>query len=105
MYFVRLAICCFLALILTGCSMVKHFIEHAPFDLVLEDVDFEVRHYETLLLVTTSMAREQGDESSFRILFAYISGKNSAQQEISMTAPVFMDASKKIGRASCRERV
>lgn len=83
-----------LAVLLAGCSTVKHFIEHASFDAVVEDGDFEVRYYETLLLISTSMAKEQGNESSFRKLFAYISGKNSKQQEISMTAPVFMDASK-----------
>jgi len=78
----------------TGCSMVKYTIEHAPYQVLESDDNVEIRHYDELLLVTTPMALEakhDGDEGSFRRLFNYISGDNSESQEISMTAPVFMD--------------
>lgn len=63
----------------------------APYDVIEKENDYELRHYDQLLLVTTSMDGLSDQRSSFSKLFDYISGENKATQEIAMTAPVFMD--------------
>lgn len=80
---------------LSGCSVFGYSgVETAPYEILKESAPFELRHYESILLVSTST--ESTDESSdaFRKLFNYISGNNNSEQKISMTAPVFMDKSK-----------
>ncbi|MEM7618121.1 MAG: heme-binding protein [Pseudomonadota bacterium] len=54
------------------------------------DQKIEIRKYDTLILVETSMQGE-GRNGAFGRLFKYISGANEKQSEIPMTAPVFMD--------------
>jgi SOUL heme-binding protein len=82
----------FATLSLAGCSLTKHFIEHASYSQIIKDEDFEVREYLDLTLVTAPIAKSSDEGSSFRTLFNYISGNNSTGQEFSMTAPVLMDA-------------
>ena len=64
----------------------------APYTVMLEDGAFEIRHYEHLVLASADMP-DGMDSSSvpFYKLFSYISGKNDKTEEITMTAPVFMD--------------
>ena len=85
----------------SGCSLVRHTIEHAPYSVIetknaesAESENIEVREYQRLLLVTAPMNSGSREDGAFRKLFAYISGENSEEQEISMTAPVFMDPAK-----------
>lgn len=97
MKFILLACSVFVSSLLTGCSLVKYTIEHAPYSLIQSDGNFEIRHYDQMLLVSTTMNSEKGrssNDTAFKRLFAYISGENSKGQDISMTAPVFMDQDK-----------
>ncbi|GAA5317269.1 MAG: heme-binding protein [Candidatus Pelagadaptatus aseana] len=72
--------------------MAKYTIEHAPFTLLESEDNFELRHYPELLLVSAPMnSQDKNSETPFRMLFAYITGNNSDQLDIPMTAPVFMD--------------
>ena len=79
-------------LFLAGCSVFGNSdVEIAPYTLLQEDDNFQVRHYESLVLVTTPMATLDGQRGPFGKLFKYISGDNDETQKIEMTAPVFMD--------------
>lgn len=80
-----------LTLLLGACSVFgKHDVAIAPYT-VLEKVEkFEIRNYPPLLVAQT---RVKGDAETtsrvgFRRLFDYISGANTTQQSIAMTAPV-----------------
>jgi hypothetical protein len=97
MKFMPLVYSAILTYLLAGCSLVKYTIEHAPYTLVKSEENFEIRYYSQILLVSTPMNSEKVESSSdsaFKRLFAYISGENSEAQDISMTAPVFMDQNK-----------
>lgn len=77
---------------LAGCSVFgKSGVEIAPYTVLQEEENFQVRHYESLVLVTTPMATLDGQRGPFGKLFKYISGDNDETQKIEMTAPVFMD--------------
>jgi hypothetical protein len=77
---------------LAGCSVFgKSDVEITPYDILEKGEQFEVRHYESLILVTTPMKNSNEKKSPFYKLFNYISGENDQQKEIKMTAPVFMD--------------
>ncbi|GGW49806.1 SOUL family heme-binding protein [Alishewanella tabrizica] len=81
-----------MALFLAGCSIVGHSeVETAPYTLLKADEKqkIEVRRYDNMILVSTSMA--EGRNTAFRKLFRYISGDNTLATPIAMTAPVFMD--------------
>ncbi|MFT5278113.1 MAG: hypothetical protein ACI97K_001098 [Glaciecola sp.] len=78
---------------LAGCSVVgQNNVESAPYILIKSDEakNIEVRNYDSMVLVSTSMSGNGGN-SAFRKLFKYITGDNEGSTEISMTAPVFMD--------------
>ena len=87
--------------ITSGCSLVKYTVDHAPYSVLESNDHIEIRYYRQLLLVTTAMPEamqdldEKSDDSAFRRLFRYISGENEESQNISMTAPVFMDKNRK----------
>ena len=77
----------------TGCSVVgQSDVEKAPYTLLKADEaqKIEVRNYDSMVLVSTSMSSESGN-SAFRTLFSYITGDNEGETEISMTAPVIMN--------------
>lgn len=77
----------------TGCSVVgQSEVDTAPYTSIMSDKEqnIEVRNYESMILVSTSMAGDSGN-SAFRKLFKYISGENEGRAEIAMTAPVIMD--------------
>lgn len=80
------------ALCLAGCSVFGDSgVEIAPYAVLEKEGNLELRHYERLVLVTTTMKGMEDQKDPFYKLFDYISGKNAKKTEISMTAPVFMD--------------
>ena len=60
------------------------------YELLHKDDNKEIRHYRGYLVATTWSAGKyaQASKRGFRRLFDYISGHNSGQQHITMTAPV-----------------
>lgn len=81
------------SIFVAGCSVVgQSDVETAPYTLLKSDEtkNIEVRNYESMVLVSTSMAGNSSN-SAFRKLFKYIGGENEGATEISMTAPVIMD--------------
>jgi len=90
---VKLAVSIFATIFVTGCSVVgQSDVETAPYILLKSDQAqlIEVRNYESMVLVSTSMSRESGN-SAFRKLFSYITGENKGSNQISMTAPVIIN--------------
>lgn len=82
------------AVLIAGCDLFGHSsVEIAPYTVLAKDNQFELRHYEKLVLVKTKMSDLDESKSPFYKLFNYISGNNSGEQKIAMTAPVFMDQS------------
>lgn len=66
--------------------------EAANYTTELQNGDFEVRAYPSILLVATPMdVKNRGRDGSFGRLFNYISGSNEEKQKVSMTVPVFMN--------------
>jgi hypothetical protein len=81
----------FAGLIAIGCGTVRVAYESAPYRLVRSDGEFELRDYPVLPVAETPMARgSNGSDGSFNRLFRFITGANEANQNISMTTPVFM---------------
>lgn len=80
-------------LTLSGCSMLgKSNVEIAPYNVLEKENNIELRHYDSLILVSTSMSEGMEEQGSpFYKLFDYISGENQDARQIPMTAPVFMD--------------
>ena len=79
------------SLALWGCKTSRSGYESAPYSVALKDGDYELRDYPELTIVETSMAdANAGENSGFRRLFGYISGKNQNQESIAMTTPVFI---------------
>lgn len=79
-------------LVVSGCSVFgESGVEIAPYKVLASEEPYELRNYESLVLVSTPMNNLDEDSSPFRKLFGYISGDNEGENEISMTAPVFMD--------------
>ncbi|MBN1682989.1 heme-binding protein [Candidatus Bathyarchaeota archaeon] len=60
-------------------------VETAPYEVIKILESVEIRDYPHLVLATVS---DPGDDSSFNLLFRYISGNNTSSTQISMTAPV-----------------
>jgi len=59
--------------------------EEAKYEVIDKNEVYEIRKYSDRLAVETSRA---GIDSNFRKLFNYISGRNDAEEKISMTTPV-----------------
>lgn len=81
------------SMLLAGCSVFGQTnVETAPYTLLKSDsaLKIEIRNYEAMVLVSADMSAD-GRNSAFRKLFRYISGENQVAQQISMTAPVFMN--------------
>jgi hypothetical protein len=79
-------------LMIAGCSVFgDNGVEDTPYKVVDNDADnqIEVRRYEPMILVSTSMSGS-GQNNAFRKLFRYITGENIGANDIAMTAPVFM---------------
>ena len=60
-------------------------VETAPFEVIKKEGDVEIRRYPPMILASVY---GMSDDSSFRLLFGYITGANSGKKEIPMTAPV-----------------
>jgi len=69
--------------------------EEAPYTLVYESGDFEIRDYESHILAETIVdgTLEDAGNKAFRRLFNYISGANHSRSSITMTAPVSQEPS------------
>ena len=69
--------------------------EEAEYELVRQDGKFELRDYAPQVVAETvvSGSFSRAGNSAFRPLFNYISGDNTVQAEIAMTAPVSQTAS------------
>jgi len=79
---------------LSGCSVFgQESVEVAPYKVLEKSEPYELRHYESMVLITASMGGLDDQKSPFYKLFGYISGDNKQEKEIPMTAPVFMDQS------------
>ncbi len=80
-----------------GCSVfgVNYNVEEASYQVVKADNDFEVRIYDPMMVVETTVDGDfaTAGNRAFRKLFNYISGDNIATSEIAMTAPVIADQS------------
>lgn len=79
-------------LVLGGAAMAT---EEAEYELVRQDGKFELRDYAPQVVAETvvSGSFSRAGNSAFRPLFNYISGDNTVQAEIAMTAPVSQTAS------------
>ncbi len=78
--------------LLSGCSVFGNSsVDIAPYTVLKKSEQFELRHYDELILVSTPMQGMGEQGSSFGKLFDYISGENQKTQKIPMTAPVFLD--------------
>lgn len=67
-------------------------IESPDYEVLLRDGDVEFRHYPAYLVAQTTVEnssdRDEAASIGFRRLFKYITGENTTETEISMTAPV-----------------
>ena len=65
-------------------------IEEAKYDLVSEHGDIEVRLYSPHIVAETVVYEdiEEAGNAAFQRLFGYITGSNTSQADIAMTAPV-----------------
>ena len=80
-----------LSLVLAGCSMFGvRTVEEAPYTVISSDGDIELREYSAYVSVETIVEAdfENAGNRAFGRLFGYISGENTAEQSIDMTAPV-----------------
>ena len=68
--------------------------EEAEYDVVQQDGEFELRDYapQVVAEVVVSGSFSRAGNSAFRPLFNYISGDNTVQAKIAMTAPVSQTA-------------
>ncbi|WP_117591718.1 SOUL family heme-binding protein [Haloprofundus halophilus] len=78
--------------------------ERVPYEAVAEYGDVEIRRYPQSVLVETAAGDE---ETAFRRLFRYITGANTGDEEVSMTAPVATEEARTTspGRAEAGEEV
>ena len=78
----------------SGCSVVGiNSVEEAAYTAVITDDPFELRDYEPMVIVETTIDDdfENAGNKAFKRLFAYITGNNLSNSDISMTAPVIAD--------------
>ena len=81
-------------LLTSGCSLVGiSNVEEAAYTVAIKDGDFELRDYQPMVIAQTTIDDDfdEAGNKAFRRLFAYISGNNSSNSEIAMTAPVIAD--------------
>ncbi|NJM36798.1 MAG: heme-binding protein [Akkermansiaceae bacterium] len=79
------------ALVTAGCAFTRFGYESAAYKVSSKSGEFEIRNYESLVIVSTPMAAlKENSGESFMRLFRYISKDNEGSQKISMTTPVLM---------------
>lgn len=89
-------------LLLSSCSLFGIQREEGPkYEVLKTHLHFEIRKYQPYIIAKTTVAGdyEKSSSKAFRILAGYIFGKNKGKQEIAMTSPVEMQATK-IARTS-----
>lgn len=82
-----------ISLILSSCSVFGVLTVKEPaYQLVEKKQGYEIRNYPELTVVQTTVSAEYDDATNiaFNRLFDYISGENSGEVKIEMTAPVSM---------------
>ena len=87
----RLPLVACVLLLQTGCSLFGiRSTEEAPYSVLEEQGQYQIRQYESLVVATTIVDSDfdEAGKQAFRRLFNYISGDNQASREIAMTAPV-----------------
>lgn len=75
----------------TGCSVFGLRSEETPkYDVIKKSENFEIRKYQPYIVAETTVEGDfkSAQSEAFRILAGYIFGKNRANQNIPMTAPV-----------------
>lgn len=74
-------------IVIGGCAGVS---EEAKYSVVLKEGNLELRRYTPQIVAETMVegAFDDAGNVGFRRLFSYISGKNTANESITMTAPV-----------------
>lgn len=80
----------------TACSVFGvESVEVAQYSVVVKDMQYEVRDYAPMVVVQTRVDAEfkNAGNKAFQKLFSYISGNNTAEESISMTAPVVAEKS------------
>ena len=79
-----------LLLLVMLCSGKLFAIEEAKYAVVVSERSFELRLYEPHIVAETAVAAEfdEAGNEAFQRLFNYISGNNTARQDIAMTTPV-----------------
>lgn len=90
-----------LALLLVGGVLVGPImsdVEHPPYTTLATQENIEIRRYEPRILAEVEVEgdRDKAINEGFELLADFIFGNNTAQQNISMTAPVQQQASQKI---------
>jgi effector-binding domain-containing protein len=60
-------------------------VEKVSYDVLKKLGDIEIRKYPEIIL---AVVKEHDDDAGFGLLFNYISGENTTQKKIKMTAPV-----------------
>ncbi len=81
------------ALMVAGCSVFGgKAAEETPYAVVEREGDFEIRQYDDYTIARTFVeaSYDTMDREAFGRLFDYITGDNTTEGEISMTAPVLM---------------
>ena len=79
-----------LSMVLMSVGTTVMAIEETSYRVVKKDQQFELRDYAPHVLAETIAEGDMGQagNSSFRVLFRYITGSNQSQTKVSMTAPV-----------------
>ncbi|MCY7411468.1 MAG: heme-binding protein [Salinibacterium sp.] len=72
--------------------------EKQPYDVIRVEDGFELRRYPEHVVAETEVSAdfEDAGNRAFRYLFGYISGENTAQRSIDMTAPVVQAVSRRV---------
>lgn len=82
------------SLFLAGCSVIGvRTSEEAPYAVLLQDGDIQIREYESILVAETVIDADYASSGSigFNRLAGYIFGGNIKQQKITMTTPVLKE--------------
>ena len=96
-FFITTMVLCLGLLPLGACAVFGDSgVKIAPYAVLEQDKNFELRHYESMVLVSTPMVGGMNNQNgAFGKLFKYITGDNNGVQDIAMTAPVFMEQTAK----------
>ena len=77
-----------LILLLLGGAVLA--VEEAPYAIIDQEGQIELRSYDSYVLAETKISgdMESAGSQAFRLLFDFIAGGNSSQSKVDMTAPV-----------------